>query len=469
MAELNPFASFAQGRRLAMERRAEERLIEDREREAASRNRMAQLFAGGMPTTPEAQRRVVGEIAQTDPAQARDWSKHFSGMETERLKRRQAEAPFMVAQMSGVEDQAGYDRARANLANLGVDAADMPDVYDPAQVNMVVQAARYLAEGPPEAPQAGPYRGDSQWAQDRNVLLTADPRSPEYAASYAGMAAPRRIWDAASGQMIQITPDMSPYARPIGQGESASTEASARREELKPVGPPGTGVKVTEGKPTMRPTNVPGMTVMPLPGTKAERDIAKEEEAKKSRDAQKKAYARVVTQDIDRIFDLMEGASLPVTGFVGSRVSAIPGTAAHDIASLLDTVRANIGFDRLQQMRAASPTGGALGQVSEMENRLLQSTFGALNQSQTEDQFRRNLNRLKDYYSKIVLDGMSPAEIEEELSKIEGQEVERQPSAAAIAPTPTGEPPEVSTKEQYDALPAGAEYRAPDGVLRIKR
>ena len=170
----------------------------------------------------------------------------------------------------------------------------------------------------------------------------------------------------------------------------------------------------------------------------------------------------MVTQDIDRIFDIMKEADLPVTGFVGSRVAAIPGTAAHDIASLLDTVRANIGFDRLQQMRAASPSGGALGQVSEMENRLLQATFGALNQSQTEEQFRRNLNRLKDYYSKIVLDGMSPAEIEEELGKLEGRG-----EAPAEEPTAAGLP-RPKTKAERDALEPGTRYTAPDGSERIR-
>ena len=66
--------------------------------------------------------------------------------------------------------------------------------------------------------------------------------------------------------------------------------------------------------------------------------------------------------------------------------------------ALLDTVEANIGFDKLQQMRAASPTGGALGQVSERENKLLQATYGSLSQSQSEEQFKRNLRRLRETY-----------------------------------------------------------------------
>jgi len=42
-------------------------------------------------------------------------------------------------------------------------------------------------------------------------------------------------------------------------------------------------------------------------------------------------------------------------------------------------------------MRDNSPTGGALGQVSEFENRLLQSVRGSLDPNQSQDQLRNNL------------------------------------------------------------------------------
>src|SRR3546814_19130626 len=91
----------------------------------------------------------------------------------------------------------------------------------------------------------------------------------------------------------------------------------------------------------------------------------------------------------------MDTSTLPVAGF-GSWASALPGTPQHDAARLVDTVKANVGFDKLQAMREASPPGGALGQVSETENRLLQSVLGNLEQSQSPEQFRRNLGRVRD-------------------------------------------------------------------------
>jgi hypothetical protein len=53
-------------------------------------------------------------------------------------------------------------------------------------------------------------------------------------------------------------------------------------------------------------------------------------------------------------------------------------------------------------MRDASPTGGALGQVSERELALLNGALGSLKQSQTKEQLRANLANVKRIYNQIV-------------------------------------------------------------------
>jgi hypothetical protein len=103
--------------------------------------------------------------------------------------------------------------------------------------------------------------------------------------------------------------------------------------------------------------------------------------------------------DIDR---LMKSATLPTTGAMGGRLAGIPGTAAYDIAQSLSTIKANISFDKLQQMRESSPTGGALGSVTEGEQKLLQDSYAALSQSQSEEQFKTNLGRTRAIFERIV-------------------------------------------------------------------
>lgn len=112
----------------------------------------------------------------------------------------------------------------------------------------------------------------------------------------------------------------------------------------------------------------------------------------------------VVIEDIGRLRKVVENSPWysPATGLGASFLAKVAGSNAADAAALGKTIRANIGFDRLQQMREASPTGGALGQVSNMELSTLQSVLGNLEQSQSEEQFLYNLDRLNEIYTDIM-------------------------------------------------------------------
>lgn len=85
-------------------------------------------------------------------------------------------------------------------------------------------------------------------------------------------------------------------------------------------------------------------------------------------------------------------------GVVGQTTAAIGGTPAANLESTIDTIQANIGFDELQAMRDASPTGGALGQVAIRELDMLQSTLASLKQKQSPDQLKSNLNKILGHY-----------------------------------------------------------------------
>lgn len=114
--------------------------------------------------------------------------------------------------------------------------------------------------------------------------------------------------------------------------------------------------------------------------------------------------ADVVLTDINRALKRIEGAPFysPTAGLVGNILKDVGGTGAADVKALTDTVRANIGFDRLSKMREESPTGGALGQVTERELSQLQAVLGSIDQSQSQGQLIENLKRLKIIYSGIL-------------------------------------------------------------------
>lgn len=79
------------------------------------------------------------------------------------------------------------------------------------------------------------------------------------------------------------------------------------------------------------------------------------------------------------------------TSGAGSLLSYLPETDARDFRADLDTLKANIAFNELTEMRQASKTGGALGPVSDKELGLLQSALGALDQGQSPGNLSKNL------------------------------------------------------------------------------
>lgn len=89
------------------------------------------------------------------------------------------------------------------------------------------------------------------------------------------------------------------------------------------------------------------------------------------------------------------------TGFGAGSAAGWGGTSASDIEALLNTVGSNTAFDRLQKMREESPTGGALGAVSEVELRLLRDSIASLSQTQSDKQFQSNMQKVIDAYTRV--------------------------------------------------------------------
>lgn len=94
----------------------------------------------------------------------------------------------------------------------------------------------------------------------------------------------------------------------------------------------------------------------------------------------------------------LAAGGLAQTGIGGQLTSWIDASAAGDLDQVYNTIRGNISFDQLAQMRADSPTGGALGQVSNFEGQLLQDAEGALRASLRKDTQVTNLTNIMAAY-----------------------------------------------------------------------
>lgn len=88
-----------------------------------------------------------------------------------------------------------------------------------------------------------------------------------------------------------------------------------------------------------------------------------------------------------------------ITGLRGA-IPNMPGSAAADAQSLLGTLKSQVAFGVLQDMKNQSKTGGALGAVSEKELAMLQSNLAALDKAQSLEQFQAGLKQVVDYAEK---------------------------------------------------------------------
>jgi hypothetical protein len=106
-------------------------------------------------------------------------------------------------------------------------------------------------------------------------------------------------------------------------------------------------------------------------------------------------HAEKVIKDVASDKELV---SFGTTGLTGKASSLIPGTDAYNLTQRVLTLKANLGFDRLQQMRDASPTGGALGQVAVQELEALQASVGSLEVGQSQAELQQNLDKVDKHY-----------------------------------------------------------------------
>lgn len=74
------------------------------------------------------------------------------------------------------------------------------------------------------------------------------------------------------------------------------------------------------------------------------------------------------------------------------------GTDSRALAKIITSLQANLGFDELQDMRKNSPTGGALGSVSNLEIKLLVAAVTALDPQLGVKAFNEQIDLVREHY-----------------------------------------------------------------------
>lgn len=136
----------------------------------------------------------------------------------------------------------------------------------------------------------------------------------------------------------------------------------------------------------------------------------KEAAAKKVKETQKSQEAIIkanaVRGTIDKARTLLQksvdagffGELGGVGGWKGL-LKILPSTEARTLEKYLTSIRANVGFDQLLTIK---DSGSTLGQVSNIENTLLQSTIASLDSLDSAEGILEAIDKIDGYYNSII-------------------------------------------------------------------
>lgn len=203
----------------------------------------------------------------------------------------------------------------------------------------------------------------------------------------------RIIADMGGRTMVDVTPGGGDPTGKTAKGRDALAEAFGLRK-----GTPAYTSYVLTGKlpPDVKPpagyrfknAEAPGEGMEPVPGGPA--DI-KFTEAKQNALARLEATTSSIDQLKKQVNDVLTHPGLSGNYGLTGVLPNVPGTAAADAWQLVQRLKAAGSFATLQAMRDASKTGGALGNVSNAENKKLEDAFAALDPKSSEEQVRKQL------------------------------------------------------------------------------
>lgn len=199
-------------------------------------------------------------------------------------------------------------------------------------------------------------------------------------------------------------PRTGTFQRDVSTGKITSVGSGGVTVNLPPeigkIPPDYRMVYDSEGRPS-------SMEV--IPGSKTDREFRQSTEKASQAAASTITQSSIVLDEIGKLKKMIKNQKMadPVTGTLGAIVGTqggvlAAGSARKTAEATIQTIKANVGFDRLNQMRQESPTGGALGNITEQELAFLQSVLGSIDLSQKDVAILSNLTRLTKIYEDIM-------------------------------------------------------------------
>ena len=313
-----------------------------------------------------------------------------------------------VEQGANARPTQGAPTTQRDLMEQGVDSRNIPAGNPLKPISMTGGAQPNLA-GVVES-----MMSSGQISQS-NLQLMRDAAGPDKDAQLAQIL---------KSNNIQIVPDAQASTRNavFRPGEDTAPQMQMVQDmgDYRATGRPA------RGKPPMQ-SPMPGSAIVPLPRVSGEAAASeggkqgvrvrtepiiagntKTAELKAQKDAAfpdaQSQFDAAYTTVKNRLADIERFKKHPAaTRVIGMIDAYTPNIGrARGAQELYNAMVAGATFDALQDMRNNSPTGGALGNVSDADIRLLKQSIGALGQAQDEEDFFESLNIYESRLKQIL-------------------------------------------------------------------
>ena len=199
----------------------------------------------------------------------------------------------------------------------------------------------------------------------------------------------------------QPAPVVQPTQAPVVTPRAAIPPMANAPEPRVPTNMQRTGEAVPEIKPTTTSVQIPKGTI-PLINQPDNKVTPKR---KQELLAAQPATIALVNYTASQLVDARDAAlSLlnnpaelkAISGLTGPAMAKVPGTDAYTGAAKLENLQTRSFVSEIQKMRAASPTGGAVGSVTEKEMAALSNIQASLKAGLKEDVLRKQLKQYID-------------------------------------------------------------------------
>ena len=223
-----------------------------------------------------------------------------------------------------------------------------------------------------------------------------------------------------------FTPDTPEFQRFIASGGDIYNQETALLSSL-PKPDKGMRYEFERGEGGQ----ITDIKMVPISGSAAAIEEEERQRALSEKGALETQKRTGISISVNQVLDAIENdkSILGTTGVLGKfAADYTPSQSARNVKNLLKSVQSNVAFNRLQEMRDASKTGGALGNVSNVELGLLMAAHGAIQQDLSPELLIANLKRIDEIMGMVEQDPIAMAYYSEG-KDLRGTELDRQVKA----------------------------------------